>query len=296
MKYPTILNKLWLLSVFFSIIPIQAAQTKISDALIVTINNNAQSWSLQCASLAPSSLEILANFLYLSYRHAYLDAQASKALIELKTMLPSLRTNMRNPDNPISMTGTYMRTSKRFFAYNGLRYHISKCWNHCVQHLESLEDPVLQNVYEAMQHDGQQSISNYLHTNTTVPVTLKQLQHHMKHARQQLYTINFRIEAFFEKMVATTQPDDTIIIDTDHALAINNHIQNIADYLYTPCIALDEHQMNLIFVSAHFFYQYYSAMYHYLPADYHRMLFGPQGMFTEHFLQLPSPIASTSCA
>ncbi len=257
--------------------------------IIHNIEKNAQEWASTCTSLSPLSLEVLANFLYFSYRHAHLDEQTGKAIIELKKIFPRVRTQLRNNENPLPTTSAYLRASKRFFVFNGLRYRISLCWQQCVTYLESIEDPALDPVYEQLQMNGQNAIAEYLASTTTVPISLTSLQKNLAQTTKQLEDINVAIKALFEKIDLSTIPLDRFI-DTNSALYISNQIQKTTDLLSAPIAALDLHQNNLFLVGTYLFRHHYDSLYSYLPTASRRILFGPGGMLPEQDqYQLPPP-------
>ncbi len=280
---------LWFLTLFCTVsFSLFSADTSspMPDATRDDIAHTAQSWAANFTALTPASQELVANILYLSYRHAYLDEEATRALIELKTTLPMLRAHHRSSESPMVQSSAYLRATKRFFAFNGLRYYLYLTWQQCLDALESVNDPLLHEVIEQLQNNGTLIISDYIARQKITLPLLPRLQEHITRVIEQLRGTTHAVNALFDTI---TQHADTIT-DIDRLAMISNQIQHISDTLYEPFATIEYTQMNILSVSTHLFYTYYSTVYSLLKKENPRLLFGPTGMLTEkNQQQLPSP-------
>jgi hypothetical protein len=265
------------------------AQDTFPPSLSTTIDHYAQEWIEPTTSLCPSALQVLANFIYFSYRYCYLDMQTNRALIELKTTLPALQTEIRAHENPLPKSIAYVLASKKFFAFNGLRFYTYRCWQNCTSYLESLNDPLLNKMYEQLQSQGQNIIAEYFATNTTIPICLTHLKKNLKQTNQHFnYLIN-KINFMFDTTTNHIPLPDPVM-DVENAFQINKEIQTILEELYQPLVALDRYESTILLVAAKVFRAYYCVLHPNLPMQYQRILFGPYGLLSEQQQYvLPTP-------
>lgn len=266
-------------------------ENEIPSATLDYIKQNAHTWATACASLSPDHLELLANVLYLSYRHAHLDEQTSTSFILLKKTFPSLRMQLRNYDTITSAITTFLHANKRFFILYNLRHHMYLSWQQCIHHVEEIDDVLLQERFDQLRTHGQTIIAEYVASRALASTAIPSLQQHIQQTINQLHAIEYVIEALVEKTNSNTQPSDTVI-DLDRLVHISHRMHAITDAAHQSLDIIDTCQANVLAVSTYLFYQYYTALYALLPAGNQRLLFGPHGILTEqHQYTLPSPIS-----
>lgn len=262
---------------------------EIPTTTITHIKESAQAWATACAPLSATHKELLANVLYLSYRHAYLDEQTTKAFIAMKKTFPLVRTQLRNYDTLANTIGTFLQINKRFFTFYALRHHMYLTWQQCTHHVEAIDDVLLQDLFDQLRNYGQIIIAEYVASCNIPSIAIPPIQHHIQNTINQLHALEFVIETVVEKTNSDTQSSDTII-DFDRLSHISNRIQSITDTMHQSLELIDYYQANLLAMSTQLFYEYYAALYSSLSIGNQRLLFGPHGMSTEqNQYQLPSP-------
>jgi hypothetical protein len=254
---------------------------------IESIHQKATTWAASCASLAPATIEVLANFVYFSYHQAKLDEQTRATLLHLKTLLPTITFNVNAYTDSDPTLQSYLEISKKLYLFNRLRYHSYASWQECLNYIASIDDSSVQALYQQLQNAGQQCIENYLIKNNMVESIITQLEHDIKQIHEHISMTLGLMHLWHTDQI------DNIADHTDRALHINKQLQNIFDAAYDCITPLDTYQTDLIHIGTEFFYAYYVALYPHLPAGHTHVLFGPYGKLSEseqYFLPIPKTL------
>ncbi len=271
---------------------IESAEPPTITKEFVSTDLEATSWAKKYQNAEPAHLQLLANLLYCSYRHAALDEAVRNGLITHIKLVNSMR-KLSNDYLDVEQVATeLMQKTTPFLRICIYRYQAYKQWQHCIHCLEKQTSPLLSQAIDSIQKHGQLIVTDYFKNNTATFDSLALQASNIATEKQKKIDYSNRIiKTYLTQNLHSTSPAEAFLMRNDAIMQTLNVMENDTYILLEAIAPVAQYKNNILRKMATVFAIYYQALYPYLQKlepSFQALMFDQNGLL-EKRIELPKP-------